>query len=494
MEHIGQIARRAFTVFGNREAVACKAVHYTFSQLEERAKRISAGFTAKGLAKGDRVAILMPNRPEFIELEVALAIHGLIKVPLNYRLAPRELDYMIHDSGAKLLIADSDLANRVQTDIPRIHVGAEYEDWLEQQQVNDFPLVVVSENDPFAILYTSGTTGRPKGVILSHRNMISSALGLMIACEMNEKDVMGHVAPLTHGSSFFIAASFILGINQVIFDKFEPQDFLQAIQSQGITTVFLVPTMVNLMIHEQNFSQFDLSGLRTINMAGAPMAAEKLKLALTMLGDKIVQTYGQVEAPMVITTMPRHEAPERLASCGREMMFSQMRIIDDTGKEVPPHTIGEVVCKGSLVMLGYWNNEQATAETLKDGWLHTGDLGYVDERGYLHLVDRKKDVIISGGSNIYPREVEEVLNLHPAVKETCVFGLPDDVWGEKVCVHIVLRDGETVTEEELLELCKEHLAGYKKPRLIKIVQALPKSSYGKILRKEIIASYGRNDA
>src|SRR5690606_31183185 len=231
---------------------------------------------------------------------------------------------------------------------------------------------------------------------------------------------------------------------QVIYDKFQPEEFLDDIEKDQVSVIFLVPTMVNLMIQHPEFDPEKLKSVKSINMAGSPIAASKLKLALDKLGNKLVQTYGQVEAPMCITVMPRDELSNRLESCGRPGIFVDMKVVDESGKEVRQGEVGEIICKGSLVMQGYWNNEAATKSTLKDGWLHTGDLGWVDKKGYLHIVDRVKDVIISGGVNIYPREVEEVLNKHIGVKETCVIGIPDDKWGESVVAYVVPNENQVV--------------------------------------------------
>jgi acyl-CoA synthetase (AMP-forming)/AMP-acid ligase II len=491
LETLKSIIQKTCKQFSSRPAISNGQRTYTYAELKNRSVRLANALLAQGLKKGDRVAILMSNRIEHIELDMAIALAGLIKVPLNYRLHAKEQEYILSHSGAAVLIGEENLIQRVTTRIPCIKAGKEYEDWIASFS-NQEPEDTIDEDDIYAIMYTSGTTGRPKGVMLSHRNFISGALSLIMACNLSHDDVIGHVAPLTHGSNFLAQCALFLGLKQVVFNKFEPEQFLEAIETERITTVFLVPTMVNVMIHEKSFAERDLRSLKTINMAGAPMAAEKIKLALDLLGDKIVETYGQVEAPMTITMMPRHELRSRPASCGAAGPFVDMKIVDDNGCEVPAGEVGEIVCKGSLVMKGYWNNPEATAETLKDGWLHTGDLGWMDEDGYLYIVDRKKDVIISGGVNIYPREVEEVLNLHPAVKETCVFGIPDEKWGEAVCAHVVLREGHAVTEQELIELCKNHLASFKKPQQIHIVDSLAKSSYGKILRRQIRDTYWRN--
>lgn len=487
METIASLARKTCLSRANREALTDGRTTYLYRELCERAARLAQALLDRGLKKGDRVAILMSNRLEHIELDVAIAWAGLIKVPLNYRLHPKEHEYILEHSGASLLIAEPILLQGIETHGP-IVTTEEYDEWISLYP-NAIPDIEIHEDDTYAIMYTSGTTGRPKGVMLTHRNFISGALSLIMGCGITQQDVIGHVAPLTHGANFLAQCALLLGCKQVVFNKFEPKDFLEAIEKERITTVFLVPTMVNLMIHEESFRERDLSSLKTINMAGAPMAAEKIKEALEWLGPKIVETYGQVEAPMTITMMPRDELANKLDSCGAAGPFVDVKIVDDQGMELPARQIGEVICQGSLVMKGYWNQPEATAETLKDGWLHTGDLGWLDPHGYLHIVDRKKDVIISGGANVYPREVEEVLNFHPAVKETCVFGIPDEKWGEAVYAHVVLKENQNATEQELIELCRNHLAGFKKPKAILIVDQLPKSSYGKIMRKEIRAEY-----
>ncbi|MGQ5536595.1 class I adenylate-forming enzyme family protein [Neobacillus sp. M.A.Huq-85] len=489
METIASLARKTCLSRANSQALTDGRTTFLYKEMGERAASLAQALLDRGLQKGERVAILMSNRLEHIELDVAIAWAGLIKVPLNYRLHPKEHEYILEHSGTSLLIAEPDLLQGIETKIPLV-TTEEYEEWIGPYP-STIPNIEVGEDDTYAIMYTSGTTGRPKGVMLTHRNFISGALSLIMGCGITQQDVIGHVAPLTHGSNFLAQCALLLGCKQVVFNKFEPKDFLETIEREKISTVFLVPTMVNLMIHEESFHSRDLSSLRTINMAGAPMAAEKIKDALELLGPKIVETYGQVEAPMTITMMPRDELGNKPDSCGAIGPFVDVKIMDDQGIVLPAGEIGEIICRGSLVMKGYWNQPEATAETLQDGWLHTGDLGWLDPQGYLHIVDRKKDVIISGGANVYPREVEEVLNLHHAVKETCVFGIPDEKWGESVYAHVVLKEGENVTEQELIELCKNHLGGFKKPKGILIVDQLPKSSYGKIMRKEIRAEYWR---
>ena len=484
METLSKLARKSAEAYPDKTAVKDKDRSFLYRDFMDRAEALAAYFHAQGLKKGDRVGILMSNRLEHIELDIAVALAGLIKVPLNYRLHPKEHLYMVEDARLSLFIGEQELIDAIGVDIPKVFVGNEYETIVAEYMGRSFN-EDVQEDDLFAIMYTSGTTGNPKGVMLSHRNIISGALSLAQICEVDYNDIIGHVAPLTHGSNFLSHVAWLYGSTQVVYDKFEPEAFLDYLSEDQVSVLFLVPTMVNLMIQHPNFDAKKLATVKSINMAGSPIAAAKLQEALGKAGPIFVETYGQVEAPMCITMMPRNEIHNRLDSCGRIGPFVDVKIIDDNHQEVAIGEVGEIICKGSLVMKGYWNNEKATNETLQDGWLHTGDLGWRDAEGYMHIVDRKKDVIISGGVNIYPREVEEVLNLHKGVRETCVIGVPDDKWGESVVAFVVPNGKEEVTVETLLSLCKENLASFKKPKEIFIVEELPKSSYGKILKREM---------
>ncbi|MFC3884945.1 class I adenylate-forming enzyme family protein [Bacillus songklensis] len=490
METLGSYMKKAFQTYPDKIAVKYQNQTITYDQLRIRSCQLANGIKSYHLKKGDRVAVLMSNRSEHIESDCAAALGGFIKVPLDYRLHPKELTYIIENSGAKLLIGEKEWIHKIDLDIPKLEVGDKYECWL-QRQSDDYPKSeAVQEDDVFVIMYTSGTTGRPKGGMLSHRNMIAGALSLALACEVMTEDVIGHAASLTHGSNFLSHIAWIFGLTQVVFNKFDPKEFIDDLEREKVSVLFLVPAMIDLMIQDPDFDPKKLGHVKSINMAGAPIAAAKLQKALELLGPKLIQTYGQVEAPMVITTMPRHELGKRLESCGIAGPFVETKVVDENGKKAAPGELGEVVCRGSLVMKGYWSNPGATLDTIKNGWLHTGDVGWMDEQGYLHLVDRKKDVVISGGMNIYPREIEEVLNKHDGVKETCVIGVPDDKWGERLIAYIVGNGTCEVTEEELMKLCSRHLAAFKKPKELYIVDRLPKSPYGKILKRELRKLYG----
>lgn len=484
LETLGSQAKKVIRAYPDKIAVKFQDRQITFRQLYKRAMAIAAYLTEKGLKKGDRLGILMSNRLECVELDLATAFGGFVKVPLNFKLHPKEHEYMIRDAELSFIIGEKELIDPVSVEMETLFVGNDYEQVVESYKDKEVA-ENVTEDDLFCIMYTSGTTGNPKGVMLSHRNVLAGALSLSLACEITNRDIIGHVAPLTHGSNFLSHASWFHGNTQVVYNKFRPEEFLDDIEKDQVTVIFLVPTMVNLMIQHSQFDPEKLRSIKSINMAGSPIAASKLQLALDKLGPKFVETYGQVEAPMCITIMPRDELSKHLESCGRSGPFVEVRIVDENMKDVPQGKIGEIICKGSLVMQGYWKNEEATKDTLVDGWLRTGDLGWMDENGYLHIVDRIKDVIISGGVNIYPREIEEVLNKHPGVKETCVFGIPDEKWGEAVIAYVVPNGKVNVDKEELIELCKNHLASFKKPKEIYIVESLPKSSYGKILKREL---------
>nr|WP_290369740.1 AMP-binding protein [Peribacillus simplex] len=489
METLSALAKKTLIQYSNQIAVKDSRGTLTFSQLRINACQLAHAFIEEGLQKGDRIAVLMSNRKEHIELDIAVALAGLVKVPINYRLHPKELEYIVDNSQASILIGEAALINSVRLLIKKINIDTEYESFISNQQT-DFPDIEINQHDLFALMYTSGTTGKPKGAMLTHRNMISSALSLNMICEITHGDTIGHVAPLTHGSNFLAQCALFFGLKQVIFNKFEPDDFIDDLEREKISIIFLVPTLVNLMIHGKNFDPEKLRYVKSINMAGSPISVEKIHKALGLLGPIFAETYGLVEAPMVITMMPKQELENHPDSCGAIGPFVEVKISDPKGIEVPNGEIGEVTCKGSIVMKGYWNNEKANNESFKDGWFYTGDLAWRDELGYIHLVDRTKDVIITGGMNVYPREVEEVINQHPAIKETCVFGIPDERWGESICAHIVLNEQLiNLDKEEIIILCKKNLASYKKPRFVHIVDALPKNSYGKILRKTLRESY-----
>lgn len=485
METIGLQVKKVVKSYPNKPAVIYKDRSITYKELYYRAMALTSFLKKQGLKKGDRIAVLLSNRLEHVELDLVAAFGGFIKIPLNFRLHPEEHEYMIDDAEVVYLIGEQQLIEPVDVDVPTLYVGDLYEEIIEQHLGEEYS-EDVDEDDEFVIMYTSGTTGRPKGVMLTHRNIASAALAISLVSDVTKDDIIGHVAPLSHGSNFLSHLSWLYGNTQIIYNKFNPEEFIDDIEKDGVSVIFLVPTMINLMIQHPKFDPKKLEKMKSIVMAGSAIAASNFRKAIDLLGTKFVQMFGQAEAPMCITTMNRDEQLDRIESCGRPSPFVDMKIVDSNMNELPPREVGEIVCKGSLVMKGYWNNEEATKETIVNGWLRTGDLGYVDEHGYLYIVDRIKEVIISGGANIYPREVEEVLSKHKGVKEVAVIGVPDEKWGETVVAYVVPNGKEAVTEAELIELSQNHLASYKKPNEVIITESLPKSSYGKILKRELV--------
>jgi acyl-CoA synthetase (AMP-forming)/AMP-acid ligase II len=379
-------------------------------------------------------------------------------------------------------------------------------------EVLDYETLISSGSDRFTdvdvrpddlawIFYTSGTTGQPKGAMLTHRNLLAMSMNFYadICPGFGPGDVVLHAAPLSHGSGLYALPNVGKGASNVILESrsFDPELVFKTIEKHRVTNMFAAPTMVKLLIDSPWVDRCDHTSLRALNYGGGPMLVEDLKKAIRKLGPSLVQLFGQAESPMTITYLPHRDhvvegAPDqirRLGSAGFARTDVEVKVFDAEDRELPPGEMGEIVTRSDLVMKGYWRNPEATAETLRNGWLHTGDMGLMDEKGYLFIMDRSKDMIISGGENIYPREVEEVLIRHPSVREVAVIGVPDPRWGEAVKAVAALVQGASMSEQELIDFCKDHIAGYKKPKTVDFVEALPKNNYGKILKRELRARY-----
>src|SRR5207248_3297049 len=343
-----------------------------------------------------------------------------------------------------------------------------------------------------------GTTGRAKGAMLTHGNLVACALGALAdTMRLEVGDVALHAASLTHGSGYNALAYTMKGCTQVLLSPlgFDVEKFLESVARHRVNALFTVPTMIKMVVDHPATPSADLSSLRWVMYGGAPMYVEDLKKALDLMGPVFVQIYGQTESPMTGTLLrpEEHRVDEpfagRLASCGRARSGTGVRIVGEDDRPVPLGEIGEICLRGATVMQGYWNRPDATAETLRGGWLHTGDIGRMDEHGYVYILDRTRDMVISGGLNVYPREVEELLLTHPAVSEVCVFGVPDDKWGEALKAHVVLAAGQTATAAEIIAFAGEKMAGYKKPKTVEFVDEIPKTTYGKPDKKAVRAPY-----
>ena len=476
----------------------------TYRELAERTARLAGHLRgALGLAPGDRVALLMGNQPAYLEALYAAWWAGLAVVPINAKLHPREVAFILDDAQAAALVVSAELAPAIEP--LRAALAA-----LRHVLVPDTPHWEAAHaaaplepqhragEDLAWLFYTSGTTGRPKGVMQTHRNLLAMTSCYFIDVDdVDAQDAIVYAAPMSHGAGLYNLAFVARAARHVVpaSGGFEPAELLALSRSVGRLCLFAAPTMVKRLVDHVEATGAASDGFKTIVYGGGPMYAEDIRRALATMGPRFVQIYGQGESPMTITALsreqlvdaahPRHA--ERIASVGVAQTLVEVRVAGADGTPLPPGETGEVLVRGEPVMAGYWRNPEATAQTLRDGWLWTGDMGALDEDGFLTLKDRSKDVIISGGSNIYPREVEEVLLRHPGVREVSVVGAPDAQWGEAVVAFVV---GEGATAEALDALCLQHIARFKRPKRYRFVASLPKNNYGKVLKTALREQLG----
>ena len=470
-----------------------------YAGLAARASRLAGALVARfQLSLGDRVALVLVNCPEYLEILYACWHAGLVAVPVNAKLHADELAFILSDSGARACFFSGGIAGRLETagrgvDAPEFVevAGPEYRCLLAGDEL---PLTAQAPEDPAWLFYTSGTTGRPKGAVLSHRNLLS-----MCFCYFADVDpgapwrCLLHAAPMSHGSGLYGLAHVMQGSLHVVPRSrgFEPDEIFALIGRWPGLTFFAAPTMVKRLLAGDTGA--DTSNLKLIVYGGGPMYVEDTLSALERFGPKLSQLYGQGESPMTITALPaavhaEREHPrwlERLASVGTPQSVVEVQVAGEHDEPLAAGETGEILVRGDSVMSGYWGNAAASAETLRGGWLHTGDIGVFDEEGFLTLKDRSKDVIISGGANIYPREVEEVLVGHPSVAEVSVVGRPDREWGERVVAYVVPAAGARLDEAALDRFCIERLARFKRPRIYRSVEALPKNNYGKVMKRTL---------
>jgi len=485
--------------FGDRPALALgHTVVSSYAETADRVARLAGGLRQAGLAPGDRVAIAMKNCPAYSDVLFASWHAGATAVPMNAKLHSREFAYMLEHSGATFCFVTPDLEQTIRE--AASDAGSACEIVVADSTAYDalaggdaVPVASVSPDDTAWLFYTSGTTGRPKGAMLTHRNLLMMTVGYYGDVDpVDETECLLHAAPMSHGSGLYILPYVAKGACQVIPESggFEPREVLELLGTHKKVGCFFAPTMVSRLVNSPEITDADTSNLKTIVYGGGPMYVADCQKALDMLGPKLVQIYGQGESPMTITGLSRAahmdtEHPrylDRLASVGTARTDLEVQVVDENDIPLPAGEIGEICVRGDVVMKGYWDNPEATAESLKGGWLHTGDMGAFDEDGFLTLKDRSKDVIISGGSNIYPREVEEVLLRHDSVAEVSVVGRPHEDWGEEVVAFVVAVEDSSPTEAELDQLCLDHIARFKRPKAYVFVDELPKNNYGKVLK------------
>ena len=509
--NIANLLTRTARVFPDNPAVSLgDRVWIRYGALAQRVATMAAGLRQRlRLQPGDRVALAMTNCPQYIEVLFAAWYAGLVAVPINAKLHPREFEFILQDCGARVCFVTPDLAQAIAScavpDLERVIEAGSQEYTALQGAAAQISAYPSAPDDVAWLFYTSGTTGRPKGVMITHRNLLCATLCYFTDVDsIAPQDCIVHAAPMSHGSGMYDFPHVLAAANQVIPESghFDPSEvFLLCSHWSGVT-LFAAPTMVHRLVQHARSHSPSLDGLKTIVYGGGPMYLQDIKSAIETMGPRFAQIYGQGEAPMTITALskfhlgnrehPRYEP--RLASVGVAQSAAEVIVADGDDRLLPAGEIGEVLVRGDVVMRGYWNNPQATAETLRNGWLHTGDVGSFDEDGFLTLRDRSRDMIISGGSNIYPREVEEVLLRHPAVSEVSVVGHAHPEWGEEVVAFVVLREGAQLTDSELDALCLDHIARFKRPKHYRFVSELPKNNYGKVLktalRQRLMAEQG----
>lgn len=505
---VADLYERAYAQYGSRIAVRDGEHSLTYRELGDRVHRVVAGLRAIGAQHGERGIILLDNCPEFFEIEQALYVGGFVRCAISTRLHVREVVHILTDCAASLVFVSPAWAERlteVRDRLPSLrHVitvaGGPGDTTLDSLRAADpAPRAHPEPAEPAAILYTSGTTGVPKGATLSHANWVAMVRNELLELPPGTAgDVVLHVAPLSHLSGYVATSYFVRGATHLTCPKFDGPATLELIERHGVTVLPMVPTMLNLLVLAAEGTSGTYTTLHTIVYAGSPIAPDRLARARDVFGDVFVQFYGLSEIPIPIACLsaqdhsfdPAHGIPARLGSAGRVNPFVQVRLLDATGDDVAPGEIGEITVRGDQVMMGYWGRPDATAEMLDaDGWARTGDLGRFDDEGYLHLVDRKKDMVITGGFNVYPTEIENVVSTLPAVSEVAVVGVPDELWGESLKAIVVVREGHTLTEDQVIAVCAGHLAGYKKPRTVEFVAELPKTGSGKIMRRALRERY-----
>jgi len=473
---------RGARFYAERTALASAKRRSTFRELHTRVGGIARSLRAHGFGVGDRLALLLPNEPDYIELLYACAWLGVIAVPLNTRLSATEIDHVLQDASPRGLIRHSSMAAPT--------VPLEWQLVLDEEpldaQGGSFPEPIYDPAAVLALIYTSGTTGRPKGVVLTHANVLENLGHVMYWMPYKEGGVYLHAAPMFHIADFpFIFGSPAVGACQVTIPKFSVQGFCEAVERERVTHTVLVPTMINLLTQFPDLKTYDFTSLEQVGYGGSPIAPDLIHRTRTMLPNlKLIQVYGLSETGF-LTGLQDHEHTEtRLTSCGRPSPGIDVRVVDESGREVEAGHPGEFVARGENVMRGYWNSPEETNRAFRDGLFRTGDVGYQDADGYCYLLDRLKDMIVTGGENVYSGEVEAVIAAHPAVREVAVFGIPDRQWGELVAACVVLKPGWVLSAADLTAHCRLSLANYKIPRRIEFSDTeLPKGGSGKTLKR-----------
>ncbi|NKE66110.1 long-chain-fatty-acid--CoA ligase [Ramlibacter sp. RBP-2] len=478
--------------YPTRVALFEEAQPLTYGQLAGGVAGVAQALLAGGIVAGDRVAMLMPNGAAFLECFFGITAVGAIVVPLNTRLHPNEHAGLLRDCRPRLLVAHGDYQesiDAVRAALPQVSVvvhGAapacmalrQYEQWRVADAT--LPPVFVDAAQPAALLYTSGTTSSPKGVVLTHGNYLSMIAQLLDELHLTPDSVNLQLSPLYHAASIHTLMHLAVGGATVLQSRFEPAQVMAAVERHRVTYFFAVPTMLYQLLDHPDREHYDLSSLRCISYGAAAITGARLEQAQVFFGNKLLHAYGMTETTSHASVLGPDGHQVAQGSIGRGLAGVALRVVDDEDRDVAPGEVGEILVRGPNVMHGYWERPEETARALAGGWMHTGDLARVDPRGYLFIVDRKKDMIISGGVNVYPREAEEVLARHPAVAEVAVYGVADQLWGEALAATVVLKPGAQANPSELIEFARGQLAGFKLPKQVQMAGELPKTGSGKV--------------
>jgi fatty-acyl-CoA synthase len=520
-----EVLRKAVRLYPRQRAVVCGERSWTYSQFGERVNRLSQALLSLGVGKGDRVAILHRNCHRYLECYFGVMQIGAALVPMNYRLIPSDWVSTIEDSGTCLIVVEDLFREQLEsvTDSMSESVSVvwspgepassgterpqhEYELLLRTSSPEPPPTADIDPEDVAQIYYTTGTKGQGKGVVLTHRNVYMHALGTIAEFKFDDRDVWIHAAPMFHlADSWATWPITWIGGTHVMLPEFRERSVLEAIEAEGVTTTSLVTPMLNALVNCPQVDEYDHSSLRLLLSGGSPVARRLMERAMETFGCEVVQIYGMTETSptLTISTLKDHLralSPEEQmrfrASTGREFITVELRVVDEYGRDVRPdgQQVGEIIVRGDSVMKEYWNLPQLTEQVFEDGWLHTGDLAVIDEEGYVTIVDRKRDMILTGGEKVYSVEVENVLYSHPAVLEAAVIGAPDEERGEAVKAVIVLREGEEATEEELIRFCEERMAQFKAPRSVDFVSSLPRTGSAKIAKVVLREDYWKGQS
>jgi acyl-CoA synthetase (AMP-forming)/AMP-acid ligase II len=513
-----EILKKPIKFFPNKEAIICEGKRWTYQEFHDRLNRLSNFLIGLRVKKDDKVAILHPNCHLFLEAYYGIMQIGAISVPINYRLSAQEIAFILQDSESKILIADpafEEQVNSIRGEIQGVEKilwtrerkvakkprDLDYEMALHKTDSNPLPATSITSDDIAQIYYTSGMTGRPKGVMLSHKNVYMHALGTIAEIHLTDSDVWIHVAPLFHlADAWATWAVTWVGGTHVLVKEFEAKAILETMEREKVTLTNLIPTMLNLMVNHPEVGKYDYRNLRVLLSGGAPIAPEVVRKIVETFKCDYIQTYGMTETSPYLTLsilkghlkgLPEEDRLRFKSKTGREFIGVELKVVNDEGREVKrdEKEVGEIIVKGDIVTKGYWKLPEETEKSIRDGWLYTGDLAVIDEEGYVTIVDRKKDMILTGGENVYSTEVENILYMHPAILECAVIGVPDPKWGEAVKAIVVLKDGQKATAEEIIQYCKHRIAHYKAPKSIDFMDALPKTGSGKIHKKGLREKY-----